>query len=334
MFNALPLSNSKFVVAALFIVALAVFFSVFGEQYHHAWVAPDNLIAPIMSLGSFVAGSTFLGGGAVAFPGLTKVLGASADTAKTFSLAIQSIGMTSASLYILIRVRNLPIAFFSFFIPSTVLGLLLSLGFLDTLIVGNDLRIGFTLFLFVFMLVYLWAFSNKKDHYTDLGVLSLIDKNLIVKAGFLGGILSGLLGSGADLVAFCLLAFYFRLELKLATQISVVIMAITSVFGTLFQWLVFNDITPQIKQLWLLAAPVVMIGAPLGAMFCRRVTNRFLIVFIGVIVSIEVVSTVILIPFEFQRSGYYISLVVLSISLLVLLHKISKRKKHTDQHLC
>ncbi|NEO62644.1 MAG: TSUP family transporter, partial [Moorea sp. SIO4G2] len=53
-----------------------------------------------MVFGSMVAGATSMGGGAVAFPALTKWLHVSPPDAKLFSLAIQSIGMSAASFTI------------------------------------------------------------------------------------------------------------------------------------------------------------------------------------------------------------------------------------------
>lgn len=53
-----------------------------------------------MIFGSIVAGGTSMGGGAVAFPVFTKVLHVPYQEAKVFSLAIQSIGMSAASLTI------------------------------------------------------------------------------------------------------------------------------------------------------------------------------------------------------------------------------------------
>ena len=327
------LASSRLLLAMLFLLAVALFFVLFGEAYYAALAMPDILIAPIMTLGSFVAGSTFLGGGAVAFPALTKILHADPITAKNFSLAIQSVGMTSASIYILLRVRTIPGAFLQYYLPGSAIGLLLSLTLLEQHLTGNDLRVGFTLFVLVFMLVYLWAYLSKQKHFSDLGELTAIDKNLIIKAGLLGGILSGLLGSGADLVAFCLLALYFRVDIKLATQTSVLIMAATSVLGVGLQGIVFNKLSTEVLTLWMLAAPVVIIGAPLGAIFCRRATTKTLLVFIGFIVTAEIVSTILLVPLEKNRLGYYLLLVLASISLLVILNKISKRKQHKDQHV-
>ena len=57
-------------------------------------------IAVTMVFGSMIAGGTSMGGGAVAFPVLTKVLQVPAHEARVFSLAIQTIGMGAASLTI------------------------------------------------------------------------------------------------------------------------------------------------------------------------------------------------------------------------------------------
>ena len=60
-------------------------------------------MALVMILGSMVAGSTPMGGGAVSFPFLVLWLGIRPDTARTFGLVIQALGMTSAMIFILCR---------------------------------------------------------------------------------------------------------------------------------------------------------------------------------------------------------------------------------------
>ena len=59
-----------------------------------------------MLFGSFVAGSTPQGGGAVAFPVFTKILDITAPVARSFSLSIQATGMIMASATILIAGRK------------------------------------------------------------------------------------------------------------------------------------------------------------------------------------------------------------------------------------
>ena len=58
-----------------------------------------------MLFGSFLAGSSPEGGGAVAFPVFTKILEVPAPVARTFGLSIQAVGMTVAVVAILINHR-------------------------------------------------------------------------------------------------------------------------------------------------------------------------------------------------------------------------------------
>ena len=55
-----------------------------------------------MCLGSFIAGATSEGGGAVAFPVMTLLLNIEPHVARDFALIIQSVGMTSAAALILV----------------------------------------------------------------------------------------------------------------------------------------------------------------------------------------------------------------------------------------
>jgi uncharacterized membrane protein YfcA len=80
-----------------------------------------------MVFGSFVAGSTPQGGGAVAFPVFTKVLEVPADVARTFSLSIQAVGMVVASIIIVLAERKIEIK------PIVVSGSAGIVGFLATL---------------------------------------------------------------------------------------------------------------------------------------------------------------------------------------------------------
>jgi uncharacterized membrane protein YfcA len=129
---------------------------------------------------------------------------------------------------------------------------------------------------------------------------------IVLAAGLLGGAISGQLGSGADLVAFSLMALFFHVNLKLATQVSVIIMASTSLVGTGFQAFAFSGIPAEVSNLWYVAAPVVLIGAPVGAIFCRRIRVRYLVVFICTIVAAEVLSTLLLVHVEAERIKYYL----------------------------
>ena len=66
---------------------------------HHLFA--DWKVALTMVFGSLVGGGTSEGGGAIAFPIFTKLLHIAPYDARNFSLAIQSVGMGSATLSIL-----------------------------------------------------------------------------------------------------------------------------------------------------------------------------------------------------------------------------------------
>ncbi|MDZ7791496.1 MAG: hypothetical protein U5L08_13585 [Xanthomonadales bacterium] len=60
-------------------------------------------IALAMTLGSYAAGSTPMGGGTIGFPVLVLLFEMPASLGRDFSFAVQAIGMTSASIFILAR---------------------------------------------------------------------------------------------------------------------------------------------------------------------------------------------------------------------------------------
>ena len=64
-------------------------------------------IALAMLFGSYLAGSTPMGGGSVAFPILVLLLGEPAALGRSFAFAIQALGMSSAVLYLLAAGRPL-----------------------------------------------------------------------------------------------------------------------------------------------------------------------------------------------------------------------------------
>jgi len=318
--------RQRVAIFGLYVVVAAIFAVFFGRAFIGAWVYPDWLIAPIMAFGSFVAGSTFLGGGAVAFPALTKILSVDPITAKSFSLAIQAVGMSAASLYIISRVRNLPFSFMALYLVGAGIGFFVAFAFIEASIPAVDLRIAFTLFLLCFLVVYL--FTRHSHNVSTEAHLEKTYRDIFVTlfGGVLGGLIAGLLGSGADLVGFCLLALYFRIEIIRATQISVILMAISSIIGLVLKVLFFGGVGQQVFNLWVVAAPVVLFGAPLGAAMCRRIPPNLLLGFICLIVMAEVITTILLVPVDNDRLAIYGLAIVISFIVLLFVGYLATHK--------
>ena len=321
------LLRKRYAVFVFYGAIALMYFALLGQHVLNNLSLPKLLIAPIMAFGSFVAGLTFLGGGSVAFPAMTKLMASSPEDAKTFSLAIQSVGMSAASLYIITRVRDLPWSMMLLYVGSASAGMAYALGSLADNISPVDLRIGFSLFLLCFLIIYL--FTQELNNKSIASKLEKTPKDILLtlSCGFAGGLVSGLLGSGADVIGFSLMALYFRIELKRATQVSVILMAATAITGITMQAFLFKGVSEYVSQLWFVAAPVVLFGAPIGALFCRRIPRLWLLIFICAIVGVELATTLILLPIDPARATFY-AMAALGFMLLLLGFQYLASRKH------
>ena len=292
-----------------------------------------------MAAGSFVAGSTFLGGGAVAFPVMTKLLALDPVLARQFSLAIQSVGMSSAALLIILLHRHLQWRLLGAAIASAGLGAVVGLSQASHWLSSTDLKIGFSLFVCCFLSIFFLSERERREGeaHSDMPARSHRSYRAFVSLGlfsFVGGLVSGLIGSGADLFSFCVLFLLLRLPLRSAIQHSVIIMAACSLIG--IAWLAYSENLVRSNEyfglarsdlfaLWCLAAPVVLIGAPLGVLFCRLVSQTKLQLLIAGIAALELASTLLIVSFPAERIPAYLAVCIAAVSLVLLLHYAGKR---------
>jgi hypothetical protein len=64
---------------------------------------------------------------------------------------------------------------------------------------------------------------------------------------------------------------------KIATEMSVIMMAALSILGFAYRGLYQNELTQYQVQTWLCAAPVVLIMAPLGAHVLKKVNTEYML---------------------------------------------------------
>ena len=87
-----------------FLVWIVVLYTLLGIVIvggGHLTTAVQNWpMAIAMAVGSYIAGSTPMGGGTIGFPVLVLIFGESAAIGRDFSFAIQAIGMTSAGVLV------------------------------------------------------------------------------------------------------------------------------------------------------------------------------------------------------------------------------------------
>ncbi len=278
-----------------------------------------------MTLGSFIAGATSEGGGAIAFPVFTKALHIDPQNTKVFALAIQSIGMTAASLTIIMLRIRVAWRFIFWAILGGLPGLCVGTLLIAQLLPAALVKMLFTAMIVSFALA-LFLFNTQKRCYSlYLPKLYGAEKGIILITGFIGGTMTGLVGSGIDIICFSVMVLFFRLAAKVSTPTSVILMAITAIAGFMLHYFVTDGFNTIVKMYWLAAIPVVVIGAPLGVFFCSRMRNEHIVFFLLCLIAIELLSSLLLIPLTVN-----ITIASLSVFLLFSLayYQMSRSQKY------
>jgi uncharacterized protein len=100
---AAPVLAHNHVFRAWLALVLVAWVALASERLDVAFALDHWFYPAVMVVGAFFAGSTPQGGGAVAFPVLSVFLDVEWTAARDFSLMVQSVGMTSASVFLLTR---------------------------------------------------------------------------------------------------------------------------------------------------------------------------------------------------------------------------------------
>ncbi len=187
-------------------------------------------IAAVMVFGSYVAGSTPLGGGTVGFPALVLMLQQPASLGRDFGFAIQSIGMTSASILILCRRQPLEWTLLRWAMVGTVLGLPAGI-----LVVAPNVSEAATKILFAIVWASFGILHLRRGDEICAGPprarnVRIPERSVGLAIGLLCGVtVAAITGAGADMVLYATLVLVVRADLRTAVASSVVLMAFTSV---------------------------------------------------------------------------------------------------------
>lgn len=288
----------------------------------------DHLVASAtMVVGSFVAGATPQGGGAVAFPVFTKVLDVPAETARSFSLCIQAVGMSCASAAIVLGRRPVVWSAVAIGAPTGIAAFVLTLlvagdrsaPFWPADLPGPYVKLTFTLV--VAAMGWAVLVGLRTPIRSVAGGLPSIEPRLrvaLVVAGALGGVASALVGSGADVFMYLFVVILFGVRAGIGVPTSVVTMALVSVAGLVVLGLLDGQLRITLDDagavtavggealavplssrrgdlygMWLAAVPIVAWGAPLGAWAASRMSSRALVTLALAVAVAEVVSTIV-----------------------------------------
>ncbi len=249
-----------------------------------------------MVFGSFIAGSSPEGSAAISYPVFTLLLKIPPPVARNFSFAIQSIGMTSASLLILgLRVR-VDWNYIRYVTLGGVFGLVLGTYYVVPLISPVAAKL-FFVSLWLSFGITLWRENRKATRRVGDAIdpFGPPDQVRLALFGLVGGIISSIFGTGINIFTFCLVTIYYRLNEKVATPSSVIIMTIETLLGFFLHAGILGDFSRESFELWLTCIPVVVFFAPLGAFVITKLPRHLIARLLYGILFVQFIGAIVVI---------------------------------------
>ena len=219
-----------------------------------------------MLFGSFIAGASPEGSAAVSYPVFTLLLHIPPAAARNFSFAIQSIGMTCASLLIIGLKIKVEQRYIIFVTTGGIFGLIFG-TYLVVPMISPVMAKLFFVSLWLSFGIALWLQNRRpaRKVYDNIQHFNNNDKILLIIFGFVGGIVSSVFGTGINIFTYCVMTIYYGVSEKVATPSSVIIMTIETILGFFIHTQVLKDFQPVAFEMWIVCIPIVAFFAPLGA---------------------------------------------------------------------
>jgi uncharacterized protein len=267
-----------------------------GEGYHALSYIEENWrISIVMIFGSMVAGGTSEGGGAVAFPFFTKVFHIDPHTAKLFALCIQSVGMTTASLLIIVTRVKVDWFVIRWATISGALGMWFGAFYVTSLLPSDVTKMTFTMMEASFAVALILLNRRDQNRHIEVPERGWRERQYLMFMGFIGGMFGSVVGVGIDIVVFSMMVLLFRVSEKVATPTSVILMAINAMAGVSVFGGLLGQVDHRIFSYWMAAVPVVVIGAPIGAIACAYMSRSVIVKILIALIFIEVASSLFII---------------------------------------
>lgn len=250
-----------------------------------------------MAFGSFIAGATSEGGGAVAFPVMTLLFGIVPATARDFSLMIQTVGMGAAAVTILstrVTVERHALVWSSL---GGAVGVIVGLEWVAYRLPASFAKMFFTSTWLAFAFALWWI-----NRYRDREVRHVIhgfrarDALLLILTGVVGGVVTSITGSGLDITTFSLLVLGMRISESVATPTSVVLMGLNAAVGFAWQATIGGGMATDAWNYWWVCVPIVVVGAPFGARFIYRRSRLFVAGLLYASIVTQFVAAILIVP--------------------------------------
>jgi uncharacterized membrane protein YfcA len=191
--------------------------------------------------------------------------------------------MTSASIFILARRQPLAWSMLQGAMAGALVGTPMGIWFIAPHVPELWIKLVYAVIWASFGVLHLYRIREIAGH---VGMTEF-DERWDFRVGLALGALSGatvaaVTGVGIDMVLYAALVLLCRADLKIAIPTSVVIMAFTSVLGIVVKNLT-TGLQPGVFENWLAAAPIVCLGAPLGAFMVELIGRKPTLLFVAIL---------------------------------------------------
>lgn len=322
---------SLFLLPALIVLA---FWFVYMHSMELWYLFTDYWFMTVtMIFGSFIAGASSEGGGAIAYPVMTLIFNIEPEIARNFSFAIQSIGMSFAAVWIFLSGIKIEKKYLITAGIGGAFGIVFGTYAVTPFVLPAYAKMMFVSFWLSFgIAIFVVNFVNHRDALTELPKLRVSQYFELAAVGFVGGIFSSVLGNGVDICTFSYVVLKYGLSEKVATPTSVVLMASNAIIGFFLHTTLTNSFQPEAFNYWLVSIPVVIFGAPVGAyiinFFKRKAIASLLI---GIIV-IQFISAMVIIRPDTQLLIFSILIFITGLFLFFVLTRFNSiPEKNIDQ---
>jgi uncharacterized membrane protein YfcA len=254
-----------------------------ADLYSRRWPSALTMI-----FGSFVAGSSPEGSAAISYPIFTLLLNIPPAVARNFSFAIQSIGMTCATLLILGLRIKVEWNYIKFVTLGGIFGLLFGTYKIVPLVSPIMAKL-FFVSLWLSFGIALWIENRRPSRKVFDEIVNFNSKDMmrLILFGFIGGIISSLFGTGINIFTYCIMTIYYGVSEKVATPSSVIIMTIETLLGFFLHAQIVKDFQPAAFEMWIACVPLVVFFAPLGAFVVSKLPRKRIAQFLYIILIVQ-----------------------------------------------
>jgi len=319
--------NKSIPLFAILVVATTTGWVYYMNQTDSWFLFLDNWFMTVtMIFGSFIAGASSEGGGAIAYPAMTLLFNIEPDVARNFSFAIQSFGMTFAAIWIFLS--RIPIEKTYLILAGTggLAGILFGSVYIAPFVQPAYAKMMFVSFWLSFGIA-LWVvnFIRKNDSVDSLPCLSIYQKTELLAVGIIGGIFSSVLGNGLDICTFAFVVLKYGLSEKVATPTSVILMASNAITGFILHTTFLQTMQPEAINYLLVCIPVVILGAPMGAYVISKIGRETIAILLIFIIVAQFFTAIYIIQPDLMLSLFSLGICITGLILFFVLTHFSHK---------